>query len=232
MDDVYKEFDEYANKIHIKEFACREVNKYYSFEKEGTPKNCDYLEVRYNARYPAIDVNYSGPAIERVFGTTVNALELLLIERKIKGPCWLDIKNVSPNVGRVAWCPQIVSKKLAYLMIYYIIIRRNQCSIAFIMMRQVITSSMDNILLCSEEKPKPPMVIATLNVRMSLNTKLQNEVTMVVMLIHHKYNIEKESPKPPYDRQFCCMLFFAFFIYHISFYIHDSLYDSCYTSAR
>lgn len=66
---------------------------------------------------------------------------------------------------------------------------------------------MDNISLCTEEKPKPPMVIATLNVRMSLNTKLQNEVIMVAVLIHHKYNIDKESPKLPYDRQFCCTSF-------------------------
>ncbi|KAG5343557.1 DPOLA polymerase, partial [Acromyrmex charruanus] len=174
MEDVYKEFDEYANKMRIMEFNCKEVKKHYSFEKEGTPKTSDYLEVRYNARYPAIDSNYSGPAIEYVFGTTVNALELLLIERKIKGPCWLDIKNISPTAGRFAWCPQIV-----------------------------VTSDMNNISLCSQEKAKPPMGIATINVRMSLNAKLQNEVVMVVVLIHHKYNVDKEPPKPPYERQFC-----------------------------
>ncbi|XP_014473388.1 PREDICTED: DNA polymerase alpha catalytic subunit [Dinoponera quadriceps] len=174
MEDVYKEFDEYANKMHIMEFNCKESKKHYSFEKEGTPKTSDYLEVRYNARYPAINADYSGPAIERVFGTTVNPLELLLVERKIKGPGWLDVKNVSSNAGRFTWCQQIV-----------------------------VTSDMDNISLCSEEKAKPPMVIATLNVRMSLNSKLQNEVVMVAVLIHHKYNVDKEPPKPPYDRQFC-----------------------------
>ncbi|XP_011634780.1 DNA polymerase alpha catalytic subunit [Pogonomyrmex barbatus] len=174
MEDVYKEFDEYANKVRIMEFNCKEVKKHYSFEKEGTPKTSDYLEVRYNARYPAIDADYSGRAIERVFGTTVNALELLLIERKIKGPCWLDVKNISPTVGRFAWCPQIV-----------------------------VTSDMENISLCSQEKAKPPIITATLNVRMSLNAKLQNELVMVVVLIHHKYNVDKEPPKPPYDRQFC-----------------------------
>lgn len=111
MEDVYKEFDEYASKTRIMEFNCKETKKHYSFEKEGTPKTSDYLEVRYNARYPAIDADYSGPAIERVFGTTVNAMELLLIERKIKGPGWLDVKNVSPTAGRFAWCQQIVSAK-------------------------------------------------------------------------------------------------------------------------
>ncbi|XP_070158979.1 DNA polymerase alpha catalytic subunit [Polyergus mexicanus] len=174
MEDVYKEFDEYANKLRIMEFNCKETKKHYSFEKEGTPKTSDYLEIRYNARYPAIDADYSGPAIERVFGATVNALELLLIERKIKGPCWLDIKNISPTVGRFAWCSQIV-----------------------------VTSDMNNISLCPQEKSKPPMMIATLNVRMSLNAKLQNEVVMVVVLIHHKYNVDKEPPRPPYERQFC-----------------------------
>lgn len=80
------------------------------------------------------------------------------------------------------------------------------------------TSDMDNLSLCSEEKSKPPMVIATLNVRMSLNAKLQNEVVMVAVLIHHKYNIDKESPKPPYDRQFCCM--FSFILYANNFCYH------------
>ncbi|EFN85393.1 DNA polymerase alpha catalytic subunit [Harpegnathos saltator] len=174
IEDVYKEFDEYASKMRIMEFNCKETKKHYSFEKEGTPKTSDYLEVRYNARYPAIEANYSGPAIERVFGSTVNALELLLIERKIKGPGWLDVKNVSPTAGRFAWCQQIV-----------------------------VTSDIDNVSLCSQDNAKPPMMIATLNVRMSLNSKLQNEVVMVAVLIHHKYNVDKEPPKPPYDRQFC-----------------------------
>lgn len=71
-------------------------------------------------------------------------------------------------------------------------------------MQQVVTSDMDNITLCSQEKVKPPMVTATLNVRMSLNAKLQNEVVMVVMLLHHKYNVDKEPSKPPYEHQFCC----------------------------
>lgn len=87
-------------------------------------------------------------------------------------------------------------------------------------MQQVVTSDMDNISLYTQEKAKPPMVIATLNVRMSLNAKLQNEVVMVVVLIHHKYNVDKEPPKPPYERQFCCKFSFALhylLIFFISF---------------
>lgn len=130
MEDVYKEFDEHANKMRIMEFNCKEVKKHYSFEKEGTPKTSDYLEVRYNARYPTINSDYSGQAIEHVFGTTVNALELLLIERKIKGPCWLDIKNISPTAGRFAWCSQIVCKR-----IYYIITIKNKFNTVYFILQ-------------------------------------------------------------------------------------------------
>lgn len=92
---------------------------------------------------------------------------------------------------------------------------------------------MDNITLCSQEKAKPPIVIATLNVRMSLNAKLQNEVVMVVVLIHHKYNVDKEPPKPPYERQFCCkfilLLTINFASYHsliiFSFIVFNNYID-------
>lgn len=114
IEDVYKEFDEYANKMRMMEFNCKEVKKHYSFENEGSPKTSDYLEVRYNARYPAINSDYSRLAMERVFGTTVNALELLLVDRKIKGPCWLDIKNISPTARRFSWCPQMICKRFCY----------------------------------------------------------------------------------------------------------------------
>lgn len=101
---MYKEFNQYANKLGIKEFRSSKVTKYYAFEQEGTPAKCEYLEVRYSAQYPPMPSDYSGPSIERVFGTTVNALELCLIERNIKGPCWLDIKNPLPTGAQTSWC--------------------------------------------------------------------------------------------------------------------------------
>lgn len=93
MTNVYNEFNEFANRSGIKEFRCKKIEKLYAFEREGVPKNSEYLEVRYSANCPSMSSDYNGPSIEAVFGTSSNALELLLIERKIKGPCWLDIKS-------------------------------------------------------------------------------------------------------------------------------------------
>ncbi|KAF7403413.1 hypothetical protein HZH68_006207 [Vespula germanica] len=177
--DVYKEFNEFANKAGIKEFRSSQVSKYYAFEQEDTPKFSDYLEVRYSTNYPLIDSGYSGPAIEKVFGTTVKSLELLLIERNIKGPCWLDVKCAIPTGVQTSWC------KL-----------------------NITCMKMENISVSSESQNLaiPPMIIATLNVRVSAHAKSQqNEVVMVGILLHRKYNIDKERPKAPhlFEQSFC-----------------------------
>lgn len=54
--------DEYVNKMRIMEFLqrnCKEMKKHYSFEKKSRLKISNYLEVRYNAHYPAIISDYS-----------------------------------------------------------------------------------------------------------------------------------------------------------------------------
>lgn len=103
LTNVYTEFNEYARKVGIKDFRSRETTKSYAFEREGIPSSSEYLEVRYPATEPVCDADYSGPAIEAIFGTTVNAMELFLIERNIKGPCWLDIKGAVPVDNPFAW---------------------------------------------------------------------------------------------------------------------------------
>lgn len=59
----------------------------------------------------------------------------------------------------------------------------------------------------SREVPKttiPPMVVATLNIQSALNPKGQlNEIVMVGVLLHHNYQVDKASPKPPFEKH-CC----------------------------
>ncbi|XP_066584216.1 DNA polymerase alpha catalytic subunit [Prorops nasuta] len=177
LEDVYKEFNEFANKNGIKEFRSCKITKKYVFDQEGVPQLSDYLEVRYSANYPPINPNYEGPAIERVFGTSVNSLELFLIERKLKGPCWLDVKNCVPTAMQSNWCKIKVS-----------------------------ATKMEDISVCSETQdlPIPPMVVATLNTRIALNHKLQqNEIVMAAILLHHDYHIDKEPPKTPFQQHYC-----------------------------
>ena len=42
---------------------------------------------------PQLPNNASSPNFSRVFGTNTSAFELLVLKRKIMGPCWLQIRH-------------------------------------------------------------------------------------------------------------------------------------------
>ncbi|CAB0032425.1 unnamed protein product [Trichogramma brassicae] len=177
LTNVYTEFNEYARKLGIKDFRSRETTKNYAFEREGIPTTSEYLEVRYPATDPACDPDYSGPAIEAIFGTSVNPMELFLIERNIKGPCWLDIKGAVPVDNPFAWTKvQVFSTKMEFV--------------------TVTTDSTPQML--------PPISMATINVQVSLDPKQQkNEIVIIGILLHNKFQLDKAPPKPPFNEHYC-----------------------------
>lgn len=58
----------------------------------------------FKASYPALPEDLSGKTFSRVFGTNTSFLELLLLDQKIKGPCWLDIKVPQLTKNPMSWC--------------------------------------------------------------------------------------------------------------------------------
>jgi DNA polymerase alpha subunit A len=64
------------------------------------------LKVKYPATMPPLPLGLSGNTFETVFGTQQSMLELFILKRKIKGPCWLTITNpikVSQIEQRRSW---------------------------------------------------------------------------------------------------------------------------------
>ncbi|XP_058793658.1 DNA polymerase alpha catalytic subunit [Phymastichus coffea] len=174
--DIHTEFNEHLKALRIDEFRYRNVKKKYAFDRPETPFETEYLEVRYPAKYPPIDPNYSSKLIEAVFGTSVNALELLLIERNIKGPCWLDVKAAVPASNPYSWCK----------------VQANCLKL------ELVTVTPQQLSLI------PPVSIATLNIQVSLDPKQQkNEIANIGMLLHHKFQLDKAPPKPPFETHYC-----------------------------
>ncbi|KAG7275052.1 hypothetical protein CRUP_001772, partial [Coryphaenoides rupestris] len=91
--DVYQEFNELSEKFKIMKFKSKKVEKSYAFEIPDIPTQCEYLEVRYSAEYPTLPVDLKGATFSHVFGANTSSLEHFLLSRKIKGPCWLDVKT-------------------------------------------------------------------------------------------------------------------------------------------
>lgn len=48
--------------------------------------------------------NLTGETIAHVFGTNSSFLELLLLQRKIKGPGWLELVDPMPATNPVSFC--------------------------------------------------------------------------------------------------------------------------------
>lgn len=70
----------------------------YAFELPGIPHEAEYLKVLLPYRTPKsmndlIPSDLSSENISHVFGGSTNILEAFLVQDKIMGPCWLEIKD-------------------------------------------------------------------------------------------------------------------------------------------
>jgi len=76
------------------------------------------LKVEFQVVYPATKENLpqdlSGETFSHAFGTNTSSLETLLLGRKLKGPCWLDIKGVTKVNNPISWCKLEVIYTLYY----------------------------------------------------------------------------------------------------------------------
>lgn len=192
MLDVYKEWTDIAASNKIETFRTMTANKQYAFDPD-VPTKSDYLEVRYKVIFPSfpclisylhinifqaiygeVSKNLSGKTFSRIFGTTTNFLEVLLLEKKLKGPCWLEIKNPKAITNPLSWC---------------------KFEVDCLSPRQLIISK--------TQKPAPPLVVATLNMRTVPDKNMRNEIILISCLVQNNYCVDKQTPNPLFQQHFC-----------------------------
>ncbi|KAI4466445.1 dna polymerase alpha catalytic subunit [Holotrichia oblita] len=95
--DVYHEFNKnVSNNLKINNFKSKKTEKNYAFDPD-IPTHSEYLEVRYSAKSPIIPQEFqSGDTYSTIFGLNTSYLEIVLIEQKIRGPCWLEVVDPEP----------------------------------------------------------------------------------------------------------------------------------------
>lgn len=105
MEDVEKEIEELRKKYHITRFVkVQRVHKLYSFEIEGVPKgDSEYLEIEYGFDEPSFPNGIQGKTFVHIFGKTCSALETFIMDRKLMGPGWLNVKNAKKSTLST-WC--------------------------------------------------------------------------------------------------------------------------------
>ncbi|TRY69884.1 hypothetical protein DNTS_015347, partial [Danionella cerebrum] len=104
MMDVYQEFSSLSEKFKIMKFKSKPVTKNYAFEIPDIPSQSEYLEVKYSAELPSLSPDLKGSTFSHVFGTNTSSLEHFLLSRKIRGPCWLDVKTPQLSNQPFSWC--------------------------------------------------------------------------------------------------------------------------------
>ncbi len=123
MPAVWRDFDQIRKKAGIKGWKAKFVKRRYAFGESDVPREeTQWLKVVYGFEgtfscfvavfcllsthalllEPQIPANVSSPTFSRIFGTNTNAFELLVLKRKIMGPCWLQVKK--PHVEYKGVC--------------------------------------------------------------------------------------------------------------------------------
>lgn len=171
---VYQEFNSLSEKFKIMKFKSKPVNKNYAFEIPDIPSQSEYLEVRYSAELPPLPSELKGSTFSHIFGTNTSSLEHLLLNRKIRGPCWLDVKTPQLSNQPISWCKvEAIAQKC-------------------------------DLISVVKDLPPPPLVIMSISLKTVQNPKThQNEIVSLAALIHHKFPLDKAPPWPPYQTHFC-----------------------------
>ncbi|KAM6151481.1 DNA polymerase alpha catalytic subunit [Rhynchocyon petersi] len=191
MKDVYDEFDEkIAAKYRLMKFKSKVLEKNYAFEIPDVPERSEYLEVRYSAELPQLPQDLKGETFSHVFGTNTSSLELFLMNRKIKGPCWLEVKN-----------PQLLNQPISW------------CKFEAMTLKPELVNVMKD-----SGPPPPPLVVLSFSMKTMQNAKThQNEILAMAALVHHSFALDKSPPQPPFQSHFCvvskpkdCIFPFAF----------------------
>ncbi|ETO08557.1 DNA-directed DNA polymerase alpha 1 [Reticulomyxa filosa] len=105
---VYGEIEQIRRKLGVSKWMCRPKKMKYCFrERKVIPFETEYLQVRYGYQFDPIDPENSGETYEAVLGSRSSALELLLLDKDIMGPCWIRVPYEIKKEGetnKYSWC--------------------------------------------------------------------------------------------------------------------------------
>ncbi|TFY64658.1 hypothetical protein EVJ58_g2476 [Rhodofomes roseus] len=173
MSDVYADFDRIRKAMGIKSWKGKPVKRNYAFGEKDIPRGeNDWLKVVYGFDEPQIHHSVCSPNIAKIMGTNASAFELLVLKRRIMGPCWLQIKKPQLDHKGVSWCKV-----------------------------EATVSDPKDIKPISDRDPTapkatPPLTVMSLSIRTIVNHK-ENNREIICATARIWSNIDLDDPTPP-----------------------------------
>lgn len=191
VDDIRAVRERYA----LKKITMKSVKRHYFFDKAAVQRGHDqmFVKVTYSAQRPAIDASellattLKNSRIAHVFGCRSTLTELLIIERRIMGPCWLKLINVREQAQRrgLSWCRrELFISDHKDIRQWSDVIEKEEDSGRLVGRRGGSTQ---------EEPPRPPLTIMCIGLRTVLNKSQANEICFATMLYTQDCNIDDPS---------------------------------------
>ena len=188
---VISEMDRVLEKYRIFNYRSKFVEKNFAFDSNyEVPYRSEYLKIEYSAEQAQLPHDIEGETFECIFGTSTSSLETVLLDLKLKGPCWLQVSVAQRcDENQISWC------KLEYIVQNY-----KQISIC----KDLTTYKLP---VC------PPLVSMTFIIKTALNKKTQeHEIICACGLVNTKFYLDKtsipstsSSSQSLYDSYFCAL---------------------------
>lgn len=163
--DVQLEFEDLRKKrfTGITKWRCKAVTRKYAFEMPIQHGEHLFLKIKYDATCPPLPVNLTGKTFDCVFGANQSMLELFILKRKIKGPCWVTLKNPHKVTEfQKTWCRQ-----------------------------EIIIDDPKNFEITIDDLNRqdiPPLISMTFSFKTTRSQNNTNEIAMISCLIHTNIN--------------------------------------------
>ncbi|KZS94508.1 DNA polymerase alpha catalytic subunit [Sistotremastrum niveocremeum HHB9708] len=176
-DDVESDFEDIRRQFDVRSCASKWVKRKYAFGEEGVPiGESEWLKVVYGFDQPQIKGDMTSPNIARIFGANTSAFELLVLKRKIMGPCWLQVKcpQLNDTTKGVSWCKLEVT----------------------VSDPKDINPLPDGDSTSSKDKDMPPLTVMSLSIRTIVNHQ-ENKQEIVCASARIWTNMAVDDPTPP-----------------------------------
>lgn len=159
------------NQYGLDNIKAKPETKKYAFEVPGIPKEAEYLKVLLPYKTPqnknlVMPQDIEGETFCRVFGTNKNMFESFVLERNIKGPCWLEVSQGD----------------------FSVIQNTSHCQV------EVAVTSPRFICALNDSKMKlPPLTMTSISIQTFMNSKQNKQEVASISLATYR-NVPQDQP--------------------------------------